>query len=307
MSDAKWALSDAPSQAGRVAVITGANSGIGFETALGLAILGARVVLACRNVESAQKSRGQILEQVPEATVDIVRIDVSSLDSVRTAAAEIIECFDPIDLLIANAGLIATARLQTADGFEMDFGTNFLGHFALVGCLIDHLAPGARIVTVGSIAHRRGQIDFDDIGMNHRFSVASAYARSKFAQMVFADELGRRLSASGRDVLSLTAHPGSTRTGVMRGHNRFLVWGYHSPKTRWLRKWFVQEAPQGALPTLRAATDQAVRSGEIYGPSGRLQFTGDPILVEARNEVHDPVLGAQLWDVAEELTAITYL
>ncbi|WP_040524244.1 oxidoreductase [Gordonia effusa] len=307
MSDEKWSLTDASPQSGRVAVVTGANSGIGFETALGLAKLGVHVVLACRNPESAADARNSIQAQVPDSTIDIVEIDISSLASVDAASAEIISRFGRVDLLIANAGLIATGRKLTADGFEMDFGTNFLGHFALIGRLIDHLGAGARIVTVGSIAHRRGHIDFDDIPMNHRFSIAAAYARSKFAQMVFADELGRRLTAAGRDAISLTAHPGSTRTGVMRGHNRFLVWGYQSPKMRWLRRWFVQEAPEGALPTLRAATDQAARGGDFYGPSGRLQFTGDPVLVQAKDAVHDPVLGAHLWDVAEELTAISYL
>ncbi|NMO04522.1 SDR family NAD(P)-dependent oxidoreductase [Gordonia sp. TBRC 11910] len=307
MSDLNWALSDAPSQSGRVAVVTGANSGIGRETARGLAQLGARVIMACRNVESAREAREDILGGLPDAIVDIVALDVSSLESVRSAAAEIIGLTEAVDLVIANAGLIASEYALTVDGFEMDFGTNFLGHFALVGRLLDHVAPGGRIVTVGSVAHRRGTIDFDDIDMRRSFSVSAAYSRSKLAQMVFATELDRRLSASNREVTSVMAHPGASRTGVMRGHNRLLQWGFHSPKTRRLVHLFIQEPPEGALPTLRAATDPSARGGHFYGPSGRLQFTGAPVLVQAADAVYDPDLGEGLWVLAEKLTGVDYL
>lgn len=307
MSSHKWALIDAPSQAGRVAVVTGANSGIGLETARGLAQLGARVVMACRSEQSAGQARSDLLVAAPGAVIDIVVLDVASLESVRSAAERIIALTGQIDILVANAGLIATEYSLTVDGFEMDFGTNFLGHFAFIGRLVDHVAPGGRIVTVGSVAHRRGLLDFDDIPMRRGFSVPAAYSRSKLAQMIFATELDRRLSACGRPVTSVIAHPGASRTGVMRGHNRFLQWGFHSPKTRWLVRQFAQEPADGALPTLRAATDPAVRGGQYYGPSGRMQFTGDPVLVRAKPEVYDRVLGARLWALAQDLTGVTYL
>lgn len=312
MSGQPWVLSDAPSQAGRVAVVTGANSGIGLETARGLAQSGARVVMACRNLESARQARADILAGLPDAVVDIVELDVASLESVRAATAEIRALTGQVDLLVANAGLIATEYAVTVDGVELDFGTNFLGHFALVGGLVEYIAPGGRIVTVGSIAHRRGRLDIGplatgDVEMKRHFSVSAAYARSKLAQMIYATELDRRLAAGGRPVISVIAHPGASRTGVMRGHNRFLQWGFHSPKTRWLVRQFAQEPVDGALPTLRAATDPTVRGGQYYGPSGRMQFTGDPVLVGARPDVYDRVLGAQLWALAQDLTGVTYL
>ncbi len=300
-------MADAPSQRGRLAIVTGANSGIGLETARALAGLGARVVMACRNLESAQAAADEIRGTCPDAALDIVGLDLSSQQSVRAAASEIREKFGRIDLLIANAGVLAPTAGVTEDGFEIDFGTNFLGHFTLIGNVIDLMAPGGRIVTVGSVAHRRGVIDFDDFAPRADFPMSRAYPRSKLAQMIFAVELQRRLQAHGRDVASLIAHPGAARTGVMRGHNRFLQWGFHSPKTRPLVRLFIQEPPDGALPTIRAATDPEACGGQYYGPSGRMQLTGDPVIVHAKPIVVDATTGARLWETAEQMTGVEYL
>lgn len=301
-----WGLADAPDQSGRTAVITGANSGIGLETARGLAALGARVVMACRNPSSAEEARAEVMSALPDAQIDIVTLDLSDLGSVRTAADQLRHRCETVDLIVANAGVLAPARQQTPDGLEMDLGTNFVGHFAFIGELLPRVPAGGRVVTVGSVAHRRGRIDFDDLAMARRFRVSRAYARSKYAQMVFAVELDRRLQAADRPVLSVMAHPGASRTGVMRGHNRFLQWGFHSPKTRPLVRQFIQEPVDGALPTLRAAVDPAVRGGQYYGPAGRLQFTGPPVLVTPKDTVFDRDVARRLWAAATELSGVSY-
>ncbi|GAC67474.1 oxidoreductase [Gordonia soli] len=302
-----WTLTDAPAQHGRTAVVTGANTGLGLETAHGLARLGASVVLACRNVDAAKTAREQILADLPEAQIDIVELDLSSLESVRTAADELNGRDGTIDLVVANAGVMASRHTLTADGFELDFGTNFLGHHAFIGLLMPRVLDVAgRVVTVGSTAGRAGVIDFDDLPFEHRFSGARAYSRAKFAQMVFAVELQRRLEAAGASALSVAAHPGATRTGVMREQTPFLRWAFTSPRMRWLLDLFVMDVADGALPTLRAATDPDVLGGEYFGPSGPLQFTGSPRRVDVSDKVLDPQLGQRLWTTAEELTRVVY-
>ncbi|AZG47594.1 Fatty acyl-CoA reductase [Gordonia insulae] len=295
--------------AGRTVVVTGANSGIGLETARHLAGMGAHVVMACRNVDAATSARADVLDTVPGALVDIVQLDLGDLASVRKAADEIGNSYPAVDVLINNAGVMAGRRELTADGFEMDFGTSFLGHFALTGLLLDSLfaAKAARVVTVGSNAHRAGEVDLDDLGMDETFSTSRAYARAKFAQLVFAVELQRRLGASGHTTpISVAAHPGATHSGVMRDSGRMLLWLFTTPSLHWLRRTFIMEGPEGALPSLRAATDPGVIGGQYYGPSGPMQFTGPPTLVVPSPRVFDAELGNRLWDKAEELTGVTY-
>ncbi|MFW0786461.1 oxidoreductase [Gordonia sp. CPCC 206044] len=303
-----WTAAQAPRMDGKTAVVTGANSGVGLETSRHLAGLGARVVMACRNVDAAATARTDILSTVPDATVEIVALDLSDLSSVRKAAEEIIVTYPVVDVLINNAGVMAADRQLTADGFEMDFGTSFLGHFALAGLLCGRLsaAERGRIVTVGSNAHRAGRIDFDDLTMARSFSSSRAYGRAKFAQLVFAVELQRRLTAAGRTApVSLAAHPGATHSGVMRDQ-RYLRWLFTTPSLHWLRSTFIMEGPQGALPSLRAATDPGALGGQYYGPDGPLHLSGSPVLVTAKPEVYDPALGKRLWDTAEDLTGVRW-
>ncbi|UPG67893.1 oxidoreductase [Gordonia hongkongensis] len=302
-----WTLADAPPQTGRVAVVTGANSGIGREIALGLATLGARVVLACRNPQTSAEARDDIVAKVPGAEVEIVDLDLASLDSVRDAAAEIRRRHPRIDMLVNNAGVMRARRELTPDGFEMDFGTNYLGHYALTGLLADRLlaADSARVVTVGSHVHRAGSIDFADLPMDRSFSTAAAYSRAKLAQMLFAMELDRRMRSAEVSAISLAAHPGGTRTGVMREQSRFLQWAYHAPSLRWLTDRFIMDPPDGALPVLRAATDPKAQGGDYYGPVGSLGLVGPPVLVEPSDKAKDRGVAARLWDVGAELTGVT--
>lgn len=302
-----WTLADAPPQTGRVAVVTGANSGIGREIALGLATLGARVVLACRNPQTSAEARDDIVGKVPGAELELVDLDLASLNSVHDAAAEIRRRHPRLDLLVNNAGVMRARRELTPDGFEMDFGTNYLGHYALTGLLTDRLlaADSARVVTVGSHVHRAGSIDFADLPMDRSFSTAAAYSRAKLAQMLFAMELDRRMRSAEVSAISLAAHPGGTRTGVMREQSRLLQWAYHAPSLRWLTDRFIMDPPDGALPVLRAATDPKAQGGEYYGPVGSLGLVGPPVLVEPSVKAKDRDVAARLWDIGAELTGVT--
>ncbi|QTI69166.1 oxidoreductase [Gordonia polyisoprenivorans] len=301
-----WGLAEAPSQRGRVAVVTGANSGIGLETARQLAGLGARVVLACRNPRSAAEARDSIAASVADADLDIARLDLSDLASVRECAEKLCAEYPVIDIVIDNAGLMRQRRELTVDGFEMDFGTNFLGHYAFNGLLLGAVtaAEAGRFVTVGSKVYRAGLIDFDDLTMDRGFTAARAYSRAKFAQLVYSVELQRRLTRAGHRALSVAAHPGATQSGVMRDQNALLRWLFTTPSLRWVRRTFIMEAPGGALITVRAATDPAVLGGQYYGPRGALGFSGPPVQIPLAEKATDPALGRQLWECAEKLTGV---
>jgi NAD(P)-dependent dehydrogenase (short-subunit alcohol dehydrogenase family) len=295
-----WTTGDMPDLQGRTAVVTGANTGLGFEIARVLAGHGAAVVLACRNPGKAEQSADRIKAITPAANVTVTRLDLASLDSVREAAASIRSAHPRINLLINNAGVMMPPYGRTEDGFELQFGVNHLGHFALTGLLLDSLraAPAARIVTVSSNGHRMGVIRFDDLASERRYQRGRAYGQSKLANLLFTYELQRRLAAAGSPVLALAAHPGTASTELER----------HLP--RWMRLVSPllphQSAAEGALPTLRAAADPAARGGEYYGPAGRRRFAGDPVPVQSSARSHDADVQRRLWEVSEKLTGVTY-
>jgi NAD(P)-dependent dehydrogenase (short-subunit alcohol dehydrogenase family) len=304
MSDAKWTTDDIPDQAGRVAVVTGANTGLGLETAKALAAHGASVVLAVRNLDKGKQAAAAVATASPGADVAVQRLDLASLDSVRDAAAELLAGHERIDLLINNAGVMYTPRRTTADGFELQFGTNHLGHFALTGLLLDRLlaAPAGRVVTVSSIGHRiRSQIDFDDLGFEHRYGRAAAYGRSKLANLLFTYELQRRLARAGAATAALAAHPGGSNTELVRNSPvvlRALNAAFGSLVT--------QSAAMGALPTLRAATDPEAVGGQYYGPDGFRELRGHPTVVASSGRSHDTEAQQRLWAASEELTGVSY-
>ncbi|GAB2705968.1 oxidoreductase [Nocardia thraciensis] len=292
----KWTAADVPDQRGRVAVVTGANTGIGYETARALAARGAAVLLACRDAERARAAAERIADSAPGAEVATVPLDLGSLASVRAAADEIRDRHERIDLLINNAG-VTGLRGRTADGAEIQFGVNHLGHFALTGLVLDLLAPGARVVSVSSIGHRFGR--FDDAGNP---CGTSAYADSKLANLLFTHELDRRLRAADRPVSALAAHPGGASTEVFR---------YSAP---WFRipnlavaKLFGRTPAMGALPTLRAATDPSARGSQYYGPGGLLEIQGHPEVVKSSARSQDSRLRAALWSASETATGVRYL
>ena len=302
-----WTAADVPSLAGRVAVVTGGNAGIGLETARVLAERGGTVVLACRGERKAAEAASQIRATAPDADIRAVHLDLASLGSVRQAADEILASCPRLDLLINNAGVMYVPFQRTEDGFELTLGTNHLGHFALTGLLLPRLldTPGSRVVTVSSVAHRYGEMHFDDLMLTSGYQPDPAYGQSKLANLLFSYELGDRLAAAGAGTASLAAHPGVVLTDLWRtspGWQRALI----SPRLRLINFWAAQPVTQGALPTLRAATDPAAQGGEYYGPGGFHEYTGFPVRVESTAASRDPDAQQRLWDISEQLTGVHY-
>jgi NAD(P)-dependent dehydrogenase (short-subunit alcohol dehydrogenase family) len=305
----RWTAAAVPSLTGRVAVITGASSGIGLETARVLAASGATVILACRDPRKAADAVEQIIKPAgaDPARVQAVRLDLSSLASVHEAAAEIRDSFAGLDLLVNNAAVMRPPRQRSADDFELTFATNHLGPFALTGLLLGRLlaAPAARIVTVSSVGHRDGRMHFGDLQFDGGYRADDAYAQSKLANLLFTYELQARLESAAARAIALAAHPGLARTGLWRWdpwHVRILA----SPVLRPLTFWLAQSPLMGALPVLRAATDQAAAGGEYYGPAGRHEYTGYPVLVSSSAAARDVAARRRLWRESEELTGVCY-
>jgi len=307
MSTVRWTAADVASQSGRVAVVTGASGGIGLETATVLAQRGGTVVLGCRDERKAGQAASEIRAAAPGADVRLVHLDLASLGSVRQAADEILADCPRLDLLINNAGVMYVPFQRTEDGFELTLGTNHLGHFALTGLLLPRLlaTPDARVVTVSSVAHRYGKMHFDDLMLTSDYQPDPAYGQSKLANLLFSYELQARLAAAGAGTASLAAHPGVVLTDLWRtspGWQRALI----SPRLRLINFWTAQPVSQGALPTLRAATDPAAQGGEYYGPGGFHEYTGSPVRVASTAASHDPAAQQRLWDISEQLTGVHY-
>jgi len=277
-------------------VITGANTGLGFEASKVLAQHGATVVLASRNLHKAADAAARISAVAPGANLSTLQLDLASLASVRRAAEQFRADHPRIDLLINNAGGIMPRYIRTEDGFELTLATNHLGPFALTGLVLDRVlaVPGSRIVTVSSIGHRRGTINFDDLHYQRGYRPSTAYFQSKLANLMFTYELQRRLAAAGAPTIAVAAHPGNARTEFGRELNPLIRVGM-SPRLRMLTWWLMQSPQMGALSTVRAAVDPDARGGDYYGPPGRAQFTGYPTRVESTARSHDTQAQRRLW------------
>jgi NAD(P)-dependent dehydrogenase (short-subunit alcohol dehydrogenase family) len=300
----KWTADRIPDQSGRTAIVTGANSGLGLVTARELARAGARVVLACRTTQKGEAALRDCRPAAPEAELEPEQLDLASLDSVREFAERFRSGHDGLDLLINNAGVMATPRRSTADGFELQFGTNHLGHFALTGLLIGEMEgrEDARVVTLSSGAHRIGRIAFDNLGGDRRYFRWRAYGQSKLANLLFALELDRRLRAAGSTVKSLAAHPGYAATNlqfagppavdaaVMKLGNALIA----------------QNDEMGALPALYAATEPGLEGGTFCGPDGFLEQRGHPKPVAPNSAARDRDVARRLWEVSEEMTGVRF-
>jgi NAD(P)-dependent dehydrogenase (short-subunit alcohol dehydrogenase family) len=302
-----WTTADVGDQSGRIAVVTGATAGLGLETARVLAQHGATVVLAGRDQAKTSAAADLIRATRSSATVETVEMDLASLESVRTAAAELVARFPKLDLLINNAGVMMPPYGLTKDGFELQFGTNHLGHFALTGLLLSSLltVPGSRVVTVSSNGHRAGRMNFADLQSAKHYQKMAAYGRSKLANLMFTYELQRRLEAARAQTIALAAHPGTARTDLTR-HLSGIAQGAMSPRFGTLNSWFIQDGSMGALPTLRAATDPEAIGGTYYGPDGLFQLTGYPVVVTSSVRSHNREVQRRLWVESEQLTGITY-
>jgi NAD(P)-dependent dehydrogenase (short-subunit alcohol dehydrogenase family) len=300
---AKWTTADIPDQTGRVAVITGANTGLGFETALALAAHGAHVVLAVRNLDKGKDAISRIVSHSPQADVALQELDLTSLASTRAAAEQLRTDYDHIDLLINNAGVMYTEKSNTKDGFELQFGTNHLGHFAFTGLLLDRLLPveSSRVVTISSVGHRiLADIHFDDLQWERSYNRVAAYGQAKLSNLLFTYELQRRLASHGTTI-AVAAHPGMSDTELMRNMPAALQSAFEG-----VAPVVAQKPAMGALPQLRAATDPSVQGGQYYGPAGFAQTRGYPKVVGSSKKSHDPERQRRLWTVSEELTGVTY-
>ena len=302
-----WSARDIPDQSGRRAVVTGANSGLGYVTARELARRGARVVLACRSENRGTEAVGRLAAEVPGADVEFLRLDLGDLDSVREFAAVYGRGRDRLDLLVNNAGVMALPQGRTADGFETQFGVNHLGHFALTGLLLPTLltTPGARVVSLSSGMHALANIDINDLNSEREYGRWTAYGRSKTANLLFVHELARRLAAVGADIVAAAAHPGYAATNLQtagvkmegrRGAQRFVEIG---------NRVLAQSAEAGALPTLYAATAPGVRPDSFTGPS-ILGWRGSPANSWRAKWTLNDTAGQLLWEESERLTEVTY-
>ena len=315
---ARWTAAGMPDLKNKTAVITGANSGIGYEAALAMAGKGAQIVLAVRDLKKGQAAVEMIRQQHPQAALVVMPLDLAELSSVRRFAADFQEKHTHLDMLINNAGVMAIPFAQTVNGFEMQFGVNHLGHFALTGLLLPAIlhTPGARVVTVSSITHLKGKIDFDNLNGLQGYHPKNAYSQSKLANLLFAYELQRRLAAAGTPLseaplseapaISVAAHPGYSSTNLqMVGPQHTgsylgeLLW-------RFLNATVAQKASMGALPILYAAASPDVRGGDYIGPDGRGGIRGYPTKVRSSPQSYDEAAAKRLWDVSEEMTGVEW-
>ena len=302
---AVWTTADMPDLTGKVIIVTGANSGIGFEAAKEFARKGAKTILACRSMDKAQTALNEILAEIPNAPAEIMQLDLASLTSVREFADAFKAKYDQLDVLVNNAGIMMVPYDTTEDGFERQFGTNHLGHFALTGLLFDLLAntPGSRVVNVSSTGHRMGQMDFDNLMYENgsEYSPMRAYGRSKLANLLFTKELQNRFDALGVKSLALSAHPGGSNTNL-GNHLNNGVFGLLMP----LFERMSQSAAMGALPTIRAAVDPTATGGQYFGPNGFMEQGGYPVVVQSNEASHNLADAQKLWRVSEQLTAVEY-
>lgn len=295
-----WNIKNIPSQDGKVALVTGANSGIGYETALAFAKKKMTVILACRNFEKGQEAKNAILKLFTDAQIEVMQIDTSSLKSVKHFSSVFLKKFDRLDLLINNAGIMMSPYRLTEDGFENQFATNYIGHFALTGHLMPLLlkTDSSRIITLSSLSYKWSEIQFEDMHFKKGYNKKNAYGQSKRACLIFAYELQRRLFKTKTNTISIAAHPGLSKTNLDR---------YFPKLIRPLGALFLQQQSKGALPVLYAALENSLKGGEYIGPDGFQELRGNPMIVDSDNYSKNIEIAERLWNVSEEMTKVTYL
>lgn len=297
-------LNNLPSQNGRVAIVTGANVGLGFETTIALASKGAKVILACRSAEKAKQAMNEIKQRLPNADLVFLPLDLSDLKSVKAFAASILADYSRLDMLINNAGVMMPPYEKTIDGFELQMGANYFGHFLLTSLLLPLLEKtgNARIVNLSSIAHRSGRIHFDDMHFEKGYSKGKAYGQSKLAMLMFSYELAQRLKEGGYSTMSIAAHPGVANTALVRYLPKFVT-GVLGP----VLKGLLSTAEEGARPQIWAALADEIESGDYIGPDGFNEIRGqNAIKVKPRPHALDTNVSKRLWDVSVELTGAEY-
>ena len=311
-----WTYEDIPDQTGRVALVTGANSGLGFHTARGLAARGANVLMACRSLARGEQAAANIRGQLPHAQLAVVQLDLGDHSSIESCAETVRGQCERLDILVNNAGLSTFARQQTAQRHELQFGVNHLGHFALTGRLLPLLlgTPASRVVNVSSLAHRNARLDFNDLqneGGFSGFAGFGAYAQSKLANLLFTFELQRKLARNNVSTISVAAHPGLSSTNLISrdklSGDRHRLWAEIAAlMARLVIPAFGQSAEQGALPQLYAAAAPEVNGGDYFGPGGWQEFRGSPKLIRASDHAYDEDAARRLWQMSAQLTGETF-
>jgi NAD(P)-dependent dehydrogenase (short-subunit alcohol dehydrogenase family) len=304
----QWTVADMPNLSGKNVIVTGANSGVGYEAARAFAEKGAHVVFACRSRERAEEAAAELRQQNPELSIEIMILDLADLASVNDFAQQYNASHERLDILVNNAGLMAIPYRETTDGFEMQFGTNHLGHFALTGLLLDQLlgTKAARVVTVSSGLHRSGKLNFDDLQGTQRYDKRAAYSQSKLANLLFAYELQRKLATFGQVVISVGAHPGYSATNLQHVGPNMEESAIQRGIMTVANSLFAQSSEMGALPTLYAATAPDVNGCDYIGPGGFMNMRGYPVKERSSDASYDEADARRLWSVSEELTGVHY-
>lgn len=307
-SNNHWTVNNIPDLTGKVAIVTGANSGLGYQVARGLASKGAQVVLASRDKQKGESALQKLRSELPKATLDLILLDLADLASIRQFVQTFSERYSALHILCNNAGVMAIPYRQTVDGFEMQFGTNHLGHFALTGLLLPLIlaTEGARVVTTSSMLHRSGRINFADLQGEAHYNPSGAYSQSKLANLLFAYELQRKLKEQGATAISVAAHPGYSATNLQMAGPRMQGSALRAGAMAFSNLVFAQSAAMGALPTLYAATAPEVQGGEYYGPDGLMEMRGYPKKVSSTELSYQKDLAEALWSVSEKLTGVQY-
>jgi len=306
MAKKNWNVSDMPDLTGKVIIVTGGNSGLGFESVKAFAIKGAEVILTSRAMEKGEAARMEINKSHPGGNIVVKTLDLMDFASIKDFVQEFKDKYDRLDVLVNNAGIMTTPYFLTKDGLEAQNGTNHFGHFALTGQLLDLIkkTPGSRVVNVSSNAHKYGKMDFENFlfEQGEGYTPMKSYGRSKLANLLFTYELQRLFEANGYKAISVAAHPGASRTNLAR----FLEKKWWFTLLFPLFYPFTQDQAQGALPQIRASVDPDVQGGEYYGPNGSGEMKGDPVRVQSNKASRDVDDARKLWEISEELTSITY-
>lgn len=304
----RWTINDIPDLRGRTALVTGANSGLGLQTSLALAIKGTHVIMASRNIEKAKQAQDSVIAVYPDASLELVQLDLASLASIRACAEDISHRYQHLDLLFNNAGVMAIPRYETQDSFEMQFGTNHLGHFALTGLLLPLLlaAPASRVVTTSSMARMFGSVKLDDLNRTRSYGRWEAYGQSKRANLLFTFELQKRLAAAGAHTISVAAHPGYANTNLQNNSATTSASRIEQISYTLFGPFIAQSAAMGALPQLYAGTSPDIHGGELVGPGGLGGMRGYPKIERQAQREYDKVTAARLWDVSVTLTGVDY-
>lgn len=284
--------------AGKVAIVTGANSGIGKETTRVLIARGMHVVMACRSLKRAEMAKIEMMKDMPTASISMLMLDLASLESVKQFADEFNAVYSRLDLLVNNGGIMSSQERYTEDGFEAMLGVNYLGHFALGALLLEKIisTPASRVISVSSIAHFAGEINFEDLMLENSFSRKKAYRQSKLANLLYSYELDRKFKESGKESIAVAAHPGITSTNILPLPRSVEL----------LKELVLMKTVKGALPSMMAATDQDLKGGEYIGPGGYRQILGYPKILKSGDHTYDKRVWSRLWKVSEELTGLRY-